>query len=366
MSTLGVARTRAAAPSSVEASANTKLTRAPPEARMLSTARSSFALLRPVMITVAPSTASLRAISRPMPAVERVMRAVLSFSCRSMMVSPSVAQRRWALPKPSAVADFGLDRLALAQGERALQHIAGDRILAQERDARPAPGVGEKGIPGLHHLRRSADAVVRAHRHHAAPPAGFVVELVEVQLDLRQKLLRRVVPSFDQDNVVVAQRVGNNDEILAVDLLDERLVTADIVDVIEVAELLQQRQGIGTATQPIGVVAERALPGDLFHHIARRDQELPLVIAAHRELRAPARTMTGCLVATRDDLLGKRRMILGRLADHMGGDLDAVSIPQVEQAGNALAGPAGAPCVGDAARGGATGNVELWGCARSP
>src|SRR5260370_29342623 len=172
------------------------------------------------MITLAPSTASLRAISRPMPAVEPVTRAILSFSCRSMMVCPSIARRRWTLPEPSAVADFGSDGLAFAQGERALQHVASDRVLAQERDAPPAPGIGEKGIPGPHHLRPSADAVVRAHRHHTTPAAGFVVELVEVQLDLREKFLRRVVPSLDQANVVVAQRIGDDDEIRAVDLLE--------------------------------------------------------------------------------------------------------------------------------------------------
>ena len=58
---------------------------------MLSTAWSSLALLRPVVITLAPSTASLRAISRPMPAVEPVTMADLLFRCRSMMVPPSDA-----------------------------------------------------------------------------------------------------------------------------------------------------------------------------------------------------------------------------------------------------------------------------------
>ena len=58
---------------------------------MLSTAWSNLALLRPVVITLAPSTASLRAISRPMPLVEPVTMADLLFRCRSMMVPPSDA-----------------------------------------------------------------------------------------------------------------------------------------------------------------------------------------------------------------------------------------------------------------------------------
>src|SRR4029077_8419225 len=98
---------------------------------MLSTAWSSLALLRPVMITLAPSTASLRAISRPMPAVEPVTRADLSSRCRSMMVPPSIARcRACLLAEASVAADFGLDGLAFAQGQRALQHVASDRVLA--------------------------------------------------------------------------------------------------------------------------------------------------------------------------------------------------------------------------------------------
>jgi hypothetical protein len=48
------------------------------------------------------------------------------------------ALRRWVLPEPLAVADFGLDGLAFAPSERALQHVAGDRVLAQEGDALPS------------------------------------------------------------------------------------------------------------------------------------------------------------------------------------------------------------------------------------
>jgi hypothetical protein len=65
---------------------------------------------------------------------------------------------------PLAVADFRLDGLAFTQGERTLQDVTCDRVFAQERNARPALGVGEKGIPCPHHLWRAANAVVRAHR----------------------------------------------------------------------------------------------------------------------------------------------------------------------------------------------------------
>src|SRR6266404_5314575 len=85
-----------------------------------------------------------------------------------------------------------------------------------------------------------------AHRHHGTA-AGLLAELVEVQRDLLEELGGRIVAALDQQNVVVAQGVRHDDEVFAVDLLDERFVAADIVDVIEVPELLQQRQGIRAA-----------------------------------------------------------------------------------------------------------------------
>src|SRR5258708_40376444 len=82
------------------------------------------------------------------------------------------------------------DRFALAQGERAMQRVPGDLVLAQERHPAPAFGVAEELVPGPHHLRRTADAVVRAHRHHAAPVTRLLLELIEVQLDLFEELRR--------------------------------------------------------------------------------------------------------------------------------------------------------------------------------
>src|SRR5260221_2458640 len=88
ISTRGVAFSRLAAPSVVAGSARTPSPRAPPARRMLSTASSSFAWVRPAMTTFAPSTASLRAIARPIPPVDPVTSAVLSLSCRSMAETP--------------------------------------------------------------------------------------------------------------------------------------------------------------------------------------------------------------------------------------------------------------------------------------
>ena len=66
-------------------------------------------------------------------------------------------------------------------------------------------------------------------RHHAAAVAGFLVKLVEVHLDLAEELRRRVVAALDQQNIVIPQRVGDDDKILAVNQLDERFVPAEII-----------------------------------------------------------------------------------------------------------------------------------------
>src|SRR5260221_8501193 len=91
MSTKGAASRSVAAPPAVAASARTPFTWAPPAARMFAAASSSFARVRPAIVTVAPSTASLRAIARPIPPVDPVMSAVFPFSCRSMAFQVELA-----------------------------------------------------------------------------------------------------------------------------------------------------------------------------------------------------------------------------------------------------------------------------------
>src|SRR5882672_3731635 len=110
----------------------------------------------------------------------------------------------------------------------------------------------------------------------------LLVELIEVQLDLFEELRWRVVAALDQHDVVVAESVRHDDEVLAVDLLDEGLVATDVVDVIEVAELLQEGQRVGAAPQPVAVVAHWSLTGGCFDHVARLDQEPLLLVATHR------------------------------------------------------------------------------------
>src|SRR5258707_13139643 len=105
-----------------------------------------------------------------------------------------------------------------------------------------------------------------------------------------------------------------------------------MVDVIEVTELLEQGQGIRAAPQPVAVVADWTLTGGRFDHVARRDQELSLFLAAHRILGTPAGTVTGSLVPAPDDVPREVGMVLGRLADHVASDTDPMTGPAIEDA----------------------------------
>ena len=128
---------------------------------------------------------------------------------------------------------------------------------------------------------------------------------------------------------------------------------------IAVPELLQQRPGIRAALQPVAVVADRTLAGGRFDHVACLDQELLLLVASHRVLRAPARTVTRSLVAARDDVLGEFRMAPDRLADHVGSDLDSMAIPEIEHAWDSLAVAIGEPGIGSGIGGHAGREIHL-------
>jgi hypothetical protein len=60
-------------------------------------------------------------------------------------------------------------------------------------------------------------------------------------------------------------------------------------------------------------------------------------------------------MAARDDVLRELRMVPGRLADHVGSDLDPMAAPQIEQARNAFPIAIGEPGVGDGVVGWHTG-----------
>jgi hypothetical protein len=60
----------------------------------------------------------------------------------------------------------------------------------------------------------------------------------------------------------------------------------------------------------------------------------------------PPRTVPGGFVPAFDDFSAKLQMALCRLADRVRGDLDAVPIPQIQHARDALAVAIGEPGIG--------------------
>jgi hypothetical protein len=89
------------------------------------------------------------------------------------------------------------------------------------------------------------------------------------------------------------------------------------------------------------------MTGRRFDHLGAGDNEVPLVLAAQRVLRTPARTVPGSFVPAFDDFPGELRMALSRLADHVRGHLDGgVPIPQIQHARDALAVAIGEPGIG--------------------
>src|SRR5258705_178401 len=203
MSALGAARTRAAAPSSVATSANTPLTRAPPEVRMLSTAWSSLALLRPAMITLAPSTASLRAISRPMPASACGMR-------------------------PSAISKL------VARLER---RLAARLINRSPRKLR-LPAEGRAFLERAHRVLAHLDEAERPVTAGAVP-RGLVRVNCNVPFGLHRLL--PLVPRFTAAHPEVRLDIALTDRVI--DLMDERADVAIRVGSMRPSQLMARKLG---------------------------------------------------------------------------------------------------------------------------
>ena len=142
-----------------------------------------------------------------------------------------------------------LRRLRFLDRRRARQHEAGEFVLAGEPHALVRLRVLDEFLddadPG-----RSREAVVEADYHHAPACLCFGIERLEF-------LAERAVIAFDAAvaqevvlQIVEVARVGHDDEGFAVDRRDERLVAAEIVDVIEKPHLLQDRDRVGARQTP--------------------------------------------------------------------------------------------------------------------
>ena len=110
----------------------------------------------------------------------------------------------------------------------------------------------------------------------------------------------------EKADVVEVRRIGHDRKWLVVDLFDEWLVAADVIDVIDEAQLLLQRERVGAAQLGAAVVADRALAGRLLDLIGCIFDEGAFVVARHLELDIMAAAMRAAFMTALGDLLGKR------------------------------------------------------------
>ena len=108
--------------------------------------------------------------------------------------------------------------------------------------------------------------------------------------------------------------VGHDCKRLAVDRNDERLVAADVIDVIDEAQLLQQRERAGAAKLSAAIIADRTLAGRLGDHVDRALDEIALCLARHLVLDVVAAAMRAAFMAALRDLLRETGITFARLA----------------------------------------------------
>jgi hypothetical protein len=108
------------------------------------------------------------------------------------------------------------------------------------------------------------------------------------------------------------------------------------IDVIEEAEALQDVQCPRAVAHPVGIPPDRLLPRRLDDALDAVGDEATLGIGIEPVAVLPGAAMRSGLVATTHDFASEVRLLVDRLADHEGGELDPVLIEQVENTGDAF------------------------------
>src|SRR2546421_12780397 len=90
-------------------------------------------------------------------------------------------------------------------------------------------------------------------RHHAATLCRFGVKHVELCLQIAGIFLSAEEVRFIIDDVIHVQRIWNDREWFSFHVDQERLIPADVVNVINEAKLLENLQRVWCATKPEGI-----------------------------------------------------------------------------------------------------------------
>jgi hypothetical protein len=218
-----------------------------------------------------------------------------------------------------------LGRLRFLDRQRARQDEAGELVLAGEPNAFLRLCVLDEFFDDAD-PRRPRQAVVEAYDHHA--PAALRLGIKRLEL-----LIERAFIAFDaagiQDvvlEVVEVACVGHDDERLAVNCGDKRFIAAQIIDVIEKAHLLQDRDRVGAAPHALCVVSDRVLSGEARDNVDAVLNEFPLVLASEMELLRVRDAVRGAFVSAISDLLGERWRPLEPLTGEERRHFDATAV----------------------------------------
>jgi hypothetical protein len=106
------------------------------------------------------------------------------------------------------------------------------------------------------------DPVMRADRHHAATVGSFCVEDIKIILHILQIDGVRRGRRIKAHDVILSDCVGDDGEGLAFHRHGKRLILANVINVVDEAQVLENSQGIRCTAQPECIKANRTGAGD--------------------------------------------------------------------------------------------------------
>ncbi len=177
---------------------------------------------------------------------------------------------------------------------------------------------------------------MRADRHHPTMGDSLRVEDIKIILQILQVsgvCRGRRIKAHD---VIITNRIGHDGKRFAFYRHREWLVPADIINVIDEAQVLKNSQGVRCAAQPERIETNRTSTRNPLDGIDAGLIPGTFLLGSHGILRLPRLAVPGRFVAAIDNLFGQFGMSFNGLADHVRRHLNAYSVPKIEQAGNAL------------------------------
>ena len=138
---------------------------------------------------------------------------------------------------------------------------------------------------------------MRADRHHAATVGSFFVEDIKIILHVSQiggvRRGRRIKAHY----VIVTDCVGDDGKGLAFHCHGKRLIPANVINVVDEAQVLENSQGIRCTPQPECIEANRTGAGDSLDGIDAGLIPGTFLLGSHGILRLPCLAVSGRFMA---------------------------------------------------------------------